>query len=211
MKFLAILIGVFILFIAAMVATLFLVQQGILGTPPRLNATVVLERIQKMSKLVTTRYSYSSMVTSERDMPGILAALYGEKLAMVAVGYVTAGVDLSTLTQEDVTFENGVLSLNLPAPTLQDCFLNEQQSYVVSYATGIFARNMPNMDADARRFAVHQFRDSALESGILNEAQDQAKVAIEEFVNLVSVGDVKGLKLTQREPNPEVVLPESCA
>src|SRR3990172_2140282 len=106
MKFIAILIGILILFIAAMVATLFMVQQGILGTPPRLNATVVLERIQKISSLVTTRYSYSSMVTSERDMPGILAALYGERLAMVAVGYVTAGVDLSTLTQEDVTFEN---------------------------------------------------------------------------------------------------------
>ncbi len=196
--------------VAAIVIVAFVIRGDIFNAPLRINATVILERVQNMSALVTTRYSYSSMVTSEREMPGILAGLYGESMAMIAVGYVTAGIDLSKLGDGDVEFEDGVLSLHLPAPELQDCFLNEQDSYIVSYNSGVFARNAPNIDSEARRFAVHKFRDAALESGILDEAQNQAKVALEEFVNLVSVGDIKGLNITLREGDV-TVLPESCA
>jgi hypothetical protein len=196
--------------VAAIVIVAFVIQGDVFNAPLRINATVILERVQNMSALVTTRYSNSSMVTSEREMPGILSGLYGESMAMVAVGYVTAGIDLSKLTEDDVEFENGVISLRLPTPELQDCFLNEQDSYIVSYNTGIFARNLPNIDIEARRFAIHKFRDAAPESGILDEAQNQAKVALEEFINLVSSGDITGLQITLRESS-ETVFPDSCA
>lgn len=196
--------------VIGIVVVILVFRGGIFNAPRRINATVILERVQNMSALVTTRYSYSSMVTSEREMPGILGGLYGESMAMIAVGYVTAGIDLSKLTEDDVEFENGVISLRLPTPELQDCFLDEQASYIVSYNTGIFARNIPNIDTEARRFAIHKFRDAALESGILDDAQNQAKVALEEFINLVSSGDITGLQITLRESS-ETVFPDSCA
>ncbi len=111
----------------AVLVILFTVQQ--LFTPSyRITANIVLERIQDMSLLTTTRYNYSSVVTSERQMPGILGALYGERMAMVAVGYVVAGIDMSQITANDVNVDGDKLSIRLPAPTLQDCFLDEQAS-----------------------------------------------------------------------------------
>src|SRR5262245_42732110 len=65
------------------------------NVPITIQATTILDRIQSLSDLVTTRYNYSSLVTSQRDMPGILSVLYGDKLLMVAVGHVNAGIDMS--------------------------------------------------------------------------------------------------------------------
>ncbi|MBI5669669.1 MAG: DUF4230 domain-containing protein [Chloroflexi bacterium] len=82
------------------IGVLFAQQQGMfpwLNNGYRINANIVLERIQDMSLLTTTRFNYSSVVTSERQMPGILGALYGERQVMVAVGYVVAGVDMSKI------------------------------------------------------------------------------------------------------------------
>ncbi|MBC7815073.1 MAG: hypothetical protein H7175_28205, partial [Burkholderiales bacterium] len=50
------------------------------------HSTMVLDGIQDMEQLLTTRYTYSTIITSEREMPGILASFYGDRLSMVAVG-----------------------------------------------------------------------------------------------------------------------------
>src|SRR4051812_38354366 len=59
-------------------------------SPVIVQGTTVLEKVQNLSQLTTTRFNYSSIVTSQRDLPSILAGLYGDKLVMVAVGHVNA-------------------------------------------------------------------------------------------------------------------------
>src|SRR5450432_1626343 len=122
--------------------------------PITVQATTVLDRIQALSELLTTRYNYSSLVTSQRDMPGILGGLYGDKLLMVAVGHVNAGIDMSKINISDITQAGDTMTITLPAAHLEDCFLDEQASYVVERDTGVFARPAPNLDTEARRFAV---------------------------------------------------------
>src|SRR5690606_1604977 len=123
--------------------------------------------------LTTTRYNFSSLVTTEREMPPVLAALYGERQVLVAVGHVTAGIDLNLMDAEDVTINNGVLTLHLPPPSLQDCFLNEGASYVVERDTGIFSESAPHLEGQARQFAIQQFRENAQQEGILANVQQQ--------------------------------------
>jgi hypothetical protein len=175
-----------------------------------INATVVLERIQRLSVLTTTRYNFSSLVISQREMPDILAGLYGESLVLVAVGHVTAGVDLAQLTEDDISLENGVLTLRLPPPTLQDCFLNEGSSYVVSRDTGIFNRAAPNLDTEARRFAVRRFVEDAADQNILDTAREQAQITIAEFLNLVQLEGIESVSVISQPPDPDSPLPDSC-
>ena len=174
-----------------------------------LSATTVLERVQAMSQLTTTRYNYSSIVTSEREMPDILKGLYGERMVMVSVGHIVAGIDLSQLAEEDVTALGNGFTIRLPPPVLQDCFLNEAQSYVVSQDTGLFAAPSPNLDSESRRYAVAQFRDMSLEEGILDQAQAQAQSAIQGFLLLV-LPEGTEIEIITTPPDQNAPLPESC-
>ncbi|MBK9122015.1 MAG: DUF4230 domain-containing protein [Chloroflexi bacterium] len=164
---------------------LFLVRFGILdfiinpNKPPTITMTTVLERIRLVSELTTVRYTYSSIITTERDLPPLLAGLYRDQLVLVAVGNITAGIDVSKLSDDDVVVTNEQISITLPPPELFDCFLNESESYVASRETGLFAAPAPDFDVQARRFAVRYFRNQSLEQGILDDAQAQAITVME--------------------------------
>lgn len=177
--------------------------------PVVITATVMLERIQALSQLTTVRYNYSSLVTTERDMPPILAALYGERQIMVAVGHVNAGIDLSQLTPDNIVRDGQTVTITLPPPALQDCFLNEQDSYIVSRDTGIFARPASNLDTEARRYAVEQFRSMALEKGILNDVKIQADEVIRGLTSMLD--EVSSVNIIIPHPDPDAPLPETCA
>lgn len=183
--------------------------RDIFTKPAVITAQTVLERVQGMSNLTVVRYNYSSLITSEREMPGILAALYGERQVMVAVGQINAGIDLSQITAEDVTTDGNTVIVKLPPPVLQECFLNDSASYIVSRDTGIFASSAPNLDTDARRFAVHQFRDSAIEAGILDEVQAHAREVVGNLVIAVADADTQ-VQVVAAAPGPQAVLPDSC-
>jgi hypothetical protein len=206
---------VIVVILAALVAlgVLTLQDQGLipwLGRDYQNQATVVLQSIQQMSVLTTTRYNFSSLVTTEREMPPVLAALYGERQVLIAVGHVTAGIDLSLMGPEDVTIANGTLMLHLPPPTLQDCFLNEGASYVAERDTGLFSRSAPELEGQARQFAIRQFRDNALQEGILTNVQQQATTALTEFIQLLGINGVSSVSIVTTEPDPLAPAPLSC-
>jgi hypothetical protein len=181
---------------------------AITGTTPVVNrGAVILERVQALSLLTTTRYNYSLTITSQRDMPGILAALYGESLLFVAVGHVVAGVDLSQLTVRDVVEGDGVITIMLPPAALQDCFLNDQESYVVRRDTGIFANPSPDLDNSARRYAVEQLRTAALENGIIANAEAQARLVVTELVETLAESQAQ---IISTPPDPASPLPSTC-
>lgn len=207
------LLAVVVLSAAVATGILLLQQQGFLpwlGGDYQNRATVVLESIQQMSVLTTTRYNFSSVVTTEREMPPVLAALYGERQVLVAVGHVTAGIDLSLMGPEDVTLTNGVLTLHLPPPTLQDCFLNEGASYVLARDTGLFSQSAPQLEGQARQFAIRQFRETAMQEGVLSSVQQQATTALTEFVNLLDIDGVRSINIITTEPDALAPLPLSC-
>lgn len=177
------------------------------NAPITIQATTVLDRIQALSDVVTTRYNYSSLVQSQRDMPGLLNTLYGDKLLMVAVGHINAGIDMTRITASNITRQGDAMTIQLPPPQLLDCFLDEQSSYVVSRDTGLFAKPAPNLDQEARRYAISQFRDMAVKADIYSEVQTHAQTVVQDFVT--SLG-VKQITVQTSPPNPNAPLPDSC-
>lgn len=206
-------IGVLLLVLMFFFA-LFLVRFGILdfiinpNKPPTISMTTVLERIRLVSELTTVRYTYSSIITTERDLPPLLAGLYRDQLVLVAVGNVTAGIDLSELDTEDVVISDGEIRVTLPPPELFDCFLNESESYVASRETGLFASPAPDFDVQARRFAVRYFRNQSLEQGILNDAQAQAVTVMEGLLGAFYPG--ASIVVTVEPHTDAVQMTETC-
>jgi Protein of unknown function (DUF4230) len=175
--------------------------------PISVQGTTILEGIRKMSDLATVRFNYSNLVTSQRELPEILKGLYGDRLVLVAVGYITAGIDLRQMTVSSITTQGDTMTITLPPPQLLACALDEKASYVVSRDTGVFSRPAPNLDQEARRFAVGEFRKAATDSDILPQAQANAETLIRSFVT--SLG-IKNVKIVQTPPDPNAPLPGDC-
>jgi hypothetical protein len=175
------------------------------------STTLILERIQDLSQLTTTRFNFSNLVRVKRDLPTILRALYTDRLQMVIVGHVTAGIDLAQMTEANFTQNGDILVIQLPAPQLQDCFLNEQESYVVDRDTGLFTTGSPELDGQARQFAVSEFRDAALEQGILAEVNEQAQINLESFLNSLPLDpSLSGFRILTTSPPTNPPLPQTC-
>ena len=188
--------------------------RGIFNPPPPVYnfyaPALVLDRVQSLSQLTVTRYNFSNVVTSERDLPYVLSALYRDRLTMVIVGHVNAGIDLSKMTEDDIRSDGETLTLRLPAPELQDCFLNERGSYVISRDTGLFTSGAPDLDLEARRFAVQEFRNAALEDGILELVNEQAAATLTGFLSAFAPADGQPIRIVTTPPDPLASHPPSC-
>jgi len=160
---------------------------GIFDPPPAtystVNETLVLERVQALANLTTIRYNYSQTITTQRDLPDALELFYGEQITLLAVGHINAGVDLDALGADNITLNEGVLSIRLPPPTLQDCILNAQQTQVVSSDTGLFTSDS-DIETQTRQVAIRRIRDVALEQGILGDANANAAQVLEQMLSL---------------------------
>lgn len=177
--------------------------------PPTVSIVSVLEQIEGMSQLTTTRFTFSNEITFERDMPAVLRALYGETVIFDVVGHVDAGLDLSTLTAENFVQDGNTLTIQLPPPSLQDCFLDENQSRIRSRTAGLLSSQMTSMDLNARRQIVQIIRDSALENGILEEAQTRTEIVLGELVNSI-VPDEMTVRILPASAGTEATLPATC-
>jgi len=169
------------------------------------------ERVQALSEIVTTRFNYSQVFTAQSDIPAALTRLYGENVVMVAVGHIEAGIDVSAISEEDITYNPSAqtLTLNLPAPALRACFLNESESYVVERERGAFADPSSELEDNTRDYALRQFREQAIEDGILDTATSETRTIMQEFLQSVSPAEVI-VRINIAPPDTNALLPDTC-
>jgi len=170
------------------------------------------ERVQALFELTTTRYNYAEVTTSQRDMPAWLSALYGDSLIMVVVGTIEAGIDVSQVTEEDIVYDevNRTLTVTLPPPTLQSCFLDESQSYVVRRETAVFADPLDNLEDELRQRVLVYYRDTALEEGILQDAETEARASLSELLSVLVNDETVTINIVFEAQATEPVYPASC-
>jgi hypothetical protein len=112
-----------------------------------------------------------------------LGPLFGDRLLLVAHGFVIAGVDLSGLRAEDLQLRDGILHVRLPEAEVFVATLNNERSYIYDRTTGILRRSDPDLETAARRVAEQEIYNGALEDGILQQAQTNAELFLERLFN----------------------------
>lgn len=202
-----ILILVFVVGLFSSDVGIFAILTGNVRTQVDVNS--VLSSVEALSQLTTTRYVYTNQITASRDLPDILAVAFGEQLVMEANGHINAGIDLTKLEAEDVRQDGNVLFINLPAPELQDCFFNEQSSRILEQRAAIFSNYPEDLQIAARKIAIQNFRDQAIEDGIFEEARIQSEIAITEFV-MALIPNLESVRVVTDPIDPNAPLPLTC-
>jgi len=160
---------------------------------------VTITAIRDLAQLTTVETVQYTVVEKGTD-EGWLAWARGDSLRMFAVARIGAGVDLSQLTVRDVSVdEEGVVELQVPAATIQYVDPDEDATQVLERDVGIFTSGDPGLESDVRRIADEVLVDNAIEEGILEEAEGNARSVLTDFLLSLGYTDVV---VTFDEPEP---------
>ena len=160
--------------------------------------TVVLQ-VRSLARLETAQYTIEKVVTAETGQ-GALAGLFGDRLIFVAHGEVIAGVDLSRLTEADVTVSpDGRVTVIVPAAEVFMATLDNDKSYVYDRQTGLLTHGDINLETMARQVAQDEIQKAALEDGILKLAQTNAETFLDRLLRSLRFTEVK---LVEGTPTP---------
>lgn len=151
---------------------------------------VTITAIRDLARLTTVETVQYTVVEKGTD-EGWLAWARGDALRMFAVARIGAGVDLSELTVRDVTVDDdGVVQLQVPAATIQYVDPDEDATQVLDRDVGIFTSGDPGLESDVRRIADEVLVDNAIERGILEEAEANARSVLTDFLLSTGYRDV---------------------
>lgn len=139
-----------------------------------------INEIRALARLETIQYSVEKVITGETG-GGTFATFFGDKILFVGHGTVIAGIDMEKLAPENMRYENGVLSVQLPPAEIFIATLDNEKSYVYDRDTGLLTKPDPNLETLVRQRAEEEIRKAALEDGILNQAQINAEAYLYKF------------------------------
>jgi hypothetical protein len=141
------------------------------------NTTTVVQQVQTLSDLVTVKYVLEKVVILED------VKWYGEnRVLLLAHGIVKAGIDLKRLKADDITISGKKIDLRLPPPQITDAYLDDPRSQVIDHTTGLLRAFDKDLEQTARQNAVDDIRRAARMDGILDEANQRARLELELFL-----------------------------
>ncbi len=156
--------------------TLLLLTGG--QTRSDLSYSTVVSQIQQLRRLETVVYTMDKIVTGEHDSLFLPNFLAGDKLLMLVHGEAIAGIDFATIASGSVRVKGKEVHVHLPATQIFTTRLDSEKTRVYSRETGLLVPTDPNLETQVRQRAEQQLRDSALASGILNTAQQNAQSTV---------------------------------
>lgn len=173
-RLVAFVVFLFLVVLAGLFAVLHLLGFGRgAGRPAAQNTAVVLQQVQALSQLVTVKYVLQKVVILED------VKWYGEnRVLLVAQGVVKAGVDFKKMTVNDLSVQGDRVILKLPPAEITDAYLDDKETRVVERSTGMLRFFDKDLEQDARRQAIDDIRRGARVSGILQDADERAKLQL---------------------------------
>ncbi len=159
----------------------------LIWNPTQPSESAVVLGVQRLNELATVKQTVQVIVTEEEN-ESILTQplpefLTGEKLLLVAVGEVEAGVDLDELGDDDVRVVGKTVTIDLPDAHILGSSLDEDQTKLYDRDRGLLKlRGNDDLLEEARRDAEDRMVETAREGDIIEQARNNAEESIRTFV-----------------------------
>lgn len=147
--------------------------------------SVVLQQMRGASELTTAVFTMQAVVPTSQNASFKGFVLGTTKLLYIAYGEVRAGVDLHSLTAANVQVTGNSLQIQLPPPQLLDRKIDVARSSVYDYDRGTFGLGpdvAPTLQALAQQEALKKIVEAACTDGVLEKANDRAKLVITQLL-----------------------------
>lgn len=151
---------------------------------------VVITSIRDLANLTTVEVVEYTIVEKGTDSSWLDWAR-GDSLRLFAVANIGAGVDLSQVTIRDVSVDDaGVVEISLPAAEIQYVAVDNEATQILEREVGLLTKGDPRLESDARQVAEEVLVQSALETGILETAETNARNVLTDFLLSLGYQDV---------------------
>lgn len=162
----------------------------------------VVTAVKDLARLETVEY-HVERVIDLRDQQQLLFGLIHtqDAILFVAVGQVTAGVDLNELADGDIVVDQtrNAVRITLPPARVLSTRLDNEHSWVYARTTDALAQRHEDLETRAREEAEKSLEQDAIDTGILARARDNAERTVAAFVR--SLG-YESVTVTSREALP---------
>jgi hypothetical protein len=147
------------------------------------NTQSVVEQVQTLSQLVTVKYVMQKIEIVDSPPESTLGKfVQGDNhVLLLAQGIVKAGIDLKKIQPGDVTVSGKKISIKLPLPQITDAYLDDAQTKVVDWQKGFLREFDKDLEQTTRQNAVDDLQRAARENGILNDANERARLELNSF------------------------------
>lgn len=170
--------------VLALLAVL-VVRQMLDGAPALRASPSVVVAVRDLARLESVEY-HVERVIDLRDQQSLLFGLIRteDAILFVAVGQVTAGVDLGELGEQDVVVDRdkGTAIITLPPARIHATRLDNERSWVYARVTDRFAQRREDLETRARREAERTLERAAIDGGILQRARTNAEHTVAALV-----------------------------
>lgn len=158
--------------------------------------STIVTQLQSLSRLTTAQMTLSKIIESKKDfsdlIPGfgldddIRKALFDDALLMTIEGKVDAGIDLSKVTTGSIVVRyegsKNIVSLYLPKAEIFDAYLTDKTK-PFERKLGILSKGNQDLETKIRNEAILAIKNDALEQKILETAENNARIALQDFVS----------------------------
>jgi hypothetical protein len=145
---------------------------------------VMVEKITSMGKLELVKYSMKDVLEKKQ----IHAILPDERVLFVAVGEVTACIDLSKVARKDIIQDAAQKTVTVMLPQPEICYakLDHQRSKVYDVSGVILPSTTQTMVEDIYKLAEKRLLDNAQQMDITGKARQNAQVIFKPLLEGVS-------------------------
>lgn len=160
------------------------------GSRPRVDPPSVLLQVQQLNQLATVKYTVQKVVgiTEQKNPVG------SEAILLIIQASVQAGIDLASLREEDVTLRpDGTMVLRLPPAKILNVTIDEAETKVWDRSKTWWTPWEPyslDLEQRARRMGLESISKSAVEMGILGQAERNAESSIRALLGLAGIKSV---------------------
>lgn len=135
---------------------------------------ILVKEVQQLDRFETASLTMSRVFNATRDSKRLWGAL-GEQITFVANGEVIAGIDLSSIDENDFeVIDNTTIKINLPKAEIFSVIIDNNTSYIASRTKGFLANADPKLETEVRSYAQDEFKKTALNSDLLDRAYKNA-------------------------------------
>jgi len=167
------------------------------------NSLTLAQGVVALGKLELVKYKFQEINEIRKISPAYFNFLKLEpdsKVVLISQGEAVGCVDLTHITEDDITLSDSTVTIVLPEPELCYFKLDLQNTRIYAVESGLFS-DRKELIEDAYAQSEIMIRESAYESGILEESRKMAQLIIRPFLERITNRKVKLVFKSDRELN----------
>jgi len=180
-----------VLIAAALIVVVLVVWMWRRERRPLLDSPAVLVRVQQLNQIATVKYIVQKVVgLRDQKVP-----VGSESILLIMQANVEAGIDLASMHSDDVTVRSdGGVVLQLPPPKILNIVIDEKETKVWDRQKTWWTPWVPyslDLEQRARLAGLEAIKQTALEMGILGQAERNAESSIQGLLGLAGLKSVR--------------------